>query len=288
MTHPLRKTHKTDLTVSQFKQKHAKIFKPTVITDCHSHWPLVTGEGPRKILADLYGDSSVKVAPRCFTNATPGEIKVKDWLVYAQGQHDEDPMDLADSDFVEKFPALTHLYSVPEYFPDDIYGKLGEERPPFRWITMSTDRSGSTWHQDPSATVAWNALVEGRKRWAIYPPEVIPPGMTSLSKQSPFAGTESPTQLQWYLEVYPMLSDEEKPIEFIQHPGECVYMPPNWWHMVLNLEPTFSVTHNYVDEFNYVDCMKDLLFDDIEAFYKLRAMVLAIIHPPQRSTLWNM
>lgn len=66
---------------------------------------------------------------------------------------------------------------VPEQFPEDLFSVLGESaRPDYRWLIMGPERSGSSFHKDPNATSAWNAVVKGSKKWVLFPPHVTPPG----------------------------------------------------------------------------------------------------------------
>ncbi|KAG7390409.1 hypothetical protein PHYPSEUDO_007932 [Phytophthora pseudosyringae] len=137
----------------------------------------------------------------------------------------------------------------------------GSTRPDYRWIVIGPQRTGAPWHQDPARTSAWNSLVKGRKRWAIYPPDSPPPG-ANVAKNGEYrdSGLDMPS-LMWYLHVYPTLTPDQKPLEIIQEEGETIYVPNGWWHLVLNLDLTIAVTQNVVDSHNALMFMKDLLND---------------------------
>ncbi|KAL2893737.1 hypothetical protein RDABS01_009646 [Bienertia sinuspersici] len=157
-------------------------------------------------------------------------------------------------------PGLLKDYAVPYLFQEDLFDVLNpDQRPPYRWLIIGPERSGASWHVDPVLTSAWNTLLCGRKRWALYPPGKVPLGVTvHVNEEDGDVNIETPSSLQWWLEFYPLLPDEDKPIECTQLPGETIYVPSGWWHCVLNLEPTVAVTQNFVNSTNFQHVCLDL------------------------------
>ena len=109
-----------------------------------------------------------------------------------------------------------------------------------RWLLVSAQGSGSAWHLDPWNTSAWNALLHGRKRWALYPPSV-----SGLPR-----GVAEATPADFFRSVLPSLPSSERPLQCVLEPGETMFLPSGWWHAVLNLERTIAITENRVDDAN--------------------------------------
>merc|ERR1712113_1325996 len=40
-------------------------------------------------------------------------------------------------------------------------------------------------------------------------------------------------------------------VEFVQYPGDTVFLPGNWWHCVINIDDTAMVTQNYAGRHNF-------------------------------------
>ncbi|KAL0917493.1 hypothetical protein M5K25_012558 [Dendrobium thyrsiflorum] len=223
--------------------------KPVLLTEVAKTWPARYKWTLDQLLSN-YGDVTFRISQRSSKKIT---MKLKDYVSYMNCQHDEDPLYIFDDKFGEVAPALLQDYCVPRLFQEDFFDVLDyDQRPPFRWLIIGPERSGASWHVDPGLTSAWNTLLCGRKRWALYPPGRVPVGVTvHVNEDDGDVNIESPSSLQWWLDLYPLLGDQDKPLECTQLPGETIFVPSGWWHCVLNLETTIAVTQNFVNTSNF-------------------------------------
>ncbi|XP_037496142.1 F-box protein At1g78280 isoform X2 [Jatropha curcas] len=239
---------KKDLSSEEFFHQY-DARKPVLLAGLADHWQ-ARNTWTIDQLSMQYGDTAFKISQRSSRKVS---MKFKDYVSYMNFQHDEDPLYIFDDKFGETAPSLLKDYSVPYLFQEDFFEILDKEkRPPFRWLIIGPERSGASWHVDPALTSAWNTLLCGRKRWAMYPPGRVPIGVTvHVNEEDGDVNIDTPSSLQWWLDFYPLLADEDKPIECTQLPGETIFVPSGWWHCVLNLETTIAVTQNFVNSKNF-------------------------------------
>ena len=120
----------------------------------------------------------------------------------------------------------------------------------FRWLFVGPRGSYSRLHLDPVGSAAWNACLEGQKRFVFFEPAFLHDLHVDLSDPD------------CRRQLYP---DYLKDVSVLRHPyhelildaGDVVYAPPRWPHFVENLETSLSVTENFVrchpDHFKYFD-----------------------------------
>ncbi|CAN1181872.1 Lysine-specific demethylase JMJ21 [Linum perenne] len=230
--------------------------KPVLLAGLADSWPARSSWTIDQLLMK-YGDKAFRISQRSTRKLS---MELKDYVAYVNCQHDEDPLYIFDDKFGESVPSLLKDYNVPHLFQEDYFDVLDrEQRPPFRWLIIGPERSGASWHVDPALTSAWNTLLCGRKRWALYPPGRVPLGVTvHVNEDDGDVNIDTPSSLQWWLDFYPLLADEDKPIECTQLPGETIFVPSGWWHCVLNLETTIAVTQNFVNSKNFEFVCLDL------------------------------
>jgi histone arginine demethylase JMJD6 len=66
---------------------------------------------------------------------------------------------------------------------------------------------------------------------------------------------EDDEAIMYMKEIFPKLKEKYgnflNEMWFIQRPGELVFVPGGWWHVVVNLDDTIAVTQNYCNSVNF-------------------------------------
>jgi hypothetical protein len=131
----------------------------------------------------------------------------------------------------------------------------------YRWFLVGSKGCGVVPHTDPGGTCAWNAIILGSKRWIFFPPDV---------NKEELLIDEKGDAASWYKNSYAKVIQKNlNHIEVIHRAGEIVYVPPNWWHVVMNLEFTVALTQS----FGSAGSAKELnqLFSDFQGYDKISA-----------------
>lgn len=163
------------ISVADFRRLYEAPNRPVIISDGAGNWPALK-KWTKQYLAQAFKGKKVIVGNYPMSFST--------YLDYMSRHDDDMPLYLFDKTFLDTAPQLADDYAVPPYFQEDLFGVLGQNRPDYRWLIMGPNRSGSSFHIDPNATCAWNAVISGSKRWVLYPPGTTPPGV------HPSAGAE--------------------------------------------------------------------------------------------------
>lgn len=177
------------------------------------------------------------------------------YLQYLKCNQDENPLYLFDCNS-EAMKILKKEYIPPKIFQQDYFTVFDDEklgincRPDHAWLIMGSARSGSTFHKDPNSTSAWNVAIQGRKLWVMLPPEIQPPGVSTDDKESEVT---SPVGIaEWvisgfYNDVFKINNGDSVQVG-ITFPGECMYVPAGWWHLVINIDDSIAITQNFVPQ----------------------------------------
>lgn len=174
---------------------------------------------------------------------------------YLKCNHDENPLYLFDCNS-KAMKILKKEYVPPRIFQQDYFTVFDEEtsgfncRPDHAWLIMGSARSGSTFHKDPNSTSAWNVAIQGRKLWVMLPPGIQPPGVSTDDEESEVT---SPVGIaEWvisgfYNDIFKINNGDSVQVG-ITFPGECMYVPAGWWHLVINIDDSIAITQNFVPQ----------------------------------------
>ena len=121
----------------------------------------------------------------------------------------------------------------------------------YQWAILSQANTGTGLHLDPDYTVAWNSLLTGVKYWALLPLEVGPPleNVFTCSAECSESREGEISVEAWFSHLLAQLRGRtwygRSVVEFLQRPGDTLYLPPRMAHAILNLEENISLTENY-------------------------------------------
>jgi histone arginine demethylase JMJD6 len=85
---------------------------------------------------------------------------------------------------------------------------------------MGPKRSGTSVHTDPLDTSAWNTVIKGRKRWAVFPPSTL---KKLVKGNHHYKKGSDDEPIDWFTDVLPKIKDELGPdvkvYDFVQNAG---------------------------------------------------------------------
>jgi histone arginine demethylase JMJD6 len=215
---------------------------PVLIKGCSENWQAMSTCTFAQLVA-RFGDIQWRFSD---THAETMTLKAyQRYISSLEGRTDDAPLAIYDSQFdTDERNVILDEYDVPCCFDTDLFRLIDDsnQRPPFRWILIGPERSGTGLHIDPVGTHAWVTLVEGCKRWVLFP-RTTPAEMIFM--QDP----QIPSVI-WFRDHYDaVIQKVPDALEVVQYPGETVYVPAGWPHLVLNLELSVAITENYATEY---------------------------------------
>eukprot|EP00730_Choanoeca_flexa_P007262 TRINITY_DN12302_c2_g1_i1.p1 TRINITY_DN12302_c2_g1~~TRINITY_DN12302_c2_g1_i1.p1 ORF type:complete len:466 (+),score=70.51 TRINITY_DN12302_c2_g1_i1:108-1505(+) len=288
---------KRNISSSDFRNTYERPGLPCKLTNVAEDWQALRLW--RGSLSDLCSDIKLDAFDEYLGSV---QLTMAQYMRYAQASTDPRPLYIFEPRFVEKLPQLQEDWHVPEMFDQDLMAVLGPGRPDHRWLLAGPTRTGTNFHVDPNYTAAWNTVVYGRKKWIMFPPDVLPPGLELAGDRV----EQAESVLEWFVSSYSSIHEPGSPWaehvhECVCEPGETVYIPAGWWHLVLNLETTVAITQNYVSEVNLAACLRFLKShqpaymnhagpDDLEQQFRTALVAKGydrLVADTERTSLWD-
>jgi hypothetical protein len=191
-----------DTTQQEFEEKYKNTHTPCMILGMADDWPAMKTWSFENFNERFSNDK--------FTLANGEEKRIRYKYFYHYMNHkkhrrDDIPLYLFDSNFGDEKRASRVLlddYEVPEWFDEDFFAILGEDkRPPFRWIIAGPKRTGcSSTHRSTRNISVEYPHPSVRNDGFMFPPRQHSNQKSQILKTDPGAS--------WFINEYPKYKDK--------------------------------------------------------------------------------
>ena len=229
---------RSGLSVREFKREYQSPGRPVVLTDAIEGWR-ARSSWTFDFFKSHYGKVQVKMYRYDGGSYQPNRIEQMPLAAYIDkiltNDWDTFPYYVRDiwSLFVEHKELLDD-YMIPRYFFDWFTLLPSFMRLVYPRIFIGPQGAVTPLHQDIWETHAWLSQLVGRKRWILFSPDQCK--LLYDYQVQP----DSPD-----LERFPLFQ-QAKPVECTIGPGDTIFVPSGWAHWVVSLDPTISLTYNYM------------------------------------------
>lgn len=221
--------HMQDITLDQFLNNFLGQ-APVIIEQGLAFNALFRSSCSLNEMLRKYGNETIQLGTaNTYTGRTSKRVKLQDYISYMTVPQPEDRWGNASwylfGDTPEPFwDELLASYKIPYFAYEQRRVDPGLHITPA--FGLGGVNSGVPFHTHGGG---WSEVLHGKKRWFLFPKEVVP-------KFDP-----DRSQWQWTQETYPsILTGDTQLFECVIVPGETLYFPQFWYHATLNLAPYTS------------------------------------------------
>ncbi|KAH8415471.1 hypothetical protein KR222_000326 [Zaprionus bogoriensis] len=224
-----------------FRASCYQALQPALLLNTINHWPALRKWRDLNYLLEVAGNRTVPIeigANYASDEWSQQLVKVRDFLHRqfgeSNGQREPEIEYLAQHELFAQIPALKADICVPDYCSASSDAALAEVDIK-AWLGPA--HTISPMHTDPKHNLL--CQVFGSKHIILAAPDDT---ANLYAHENEFLGNTSRIDAaKPDLERYPLLA-KVRFRQLLLQPGDCLYLPPQWWHYVRAETPSFSVS----------------------------------------------
>jgi hypothetical protein len=241
-----------------------------ILTDVVPLWPALT-KWTFAFFAKRFGDVEIVVSTRFFGPGETRRLKFKEFMDYCLGAPiadppaDSTPLYCALQPFRQTSPLMSD-FCWPDAL-ENLYGSFeGAARDWYLQnsglLLIGPKGTVTPLHVDRFNTHAWLAQLQGTKHCLFFSPEEIAAAMQGRVNPTWPDGPAEEHGVNATLHIDEIANVRDCVAhEAVLEPGDLLVFPRGWYHRVIALEPSISMSFNFVGTTNFAAHMLEIIRD---------------------------